>query len=71
MGVGVSLFLIAAGAILAFAVTGEVSGIDIEIVGWILLGVGAFGLLLSLIVLSRRRRETHVIDDPYGPSPPY
>lgn len=71
MGVGVSLFLIAAGAILAFAVTGEVSGIDIEIVGWILLGVGAFGLLLSLIVLSRRRREAYVVDDPYGPSPPY
>ena len=34
MGIGVSIFLIAVGAILAFAVTTEVSGLDISTVGW-------------------------------------
>jgi tellurite resistance protein TehA-like permease len=70
MGIGASLFLIAVGAILAFAVTGEVSGIDIEIVGWILLGVGGFGLVLSLLLMSRRRRETYALYDPYDQGPP-
>jgi tellurite resistance protein TehA-like permease len=70
MGIGGSLFLVAVGAILAFAVTGEVSGVDIEIVGWILLGVGVFGLVLSLFFMSRRRRETYTLYDPYDQSPP-
>jgi hypothetical protein len=72
VSVGASLFLIAVGAILALAVTGEVSGVDIEIVGWILMGVGAFGLVLSLLFLSRRRRwrrEAYVVDDPYDAPP--
>jgi hypothetical protein len=47
MGIGVSLFLIAVGAILAFAVSAAVDGLDLEVVGWILMGVGALGLLLS------------------------
>jgi hypothetical protein len=71
MSVGASLFLIAVGAVLAFAVTGEVSGLDIEIVGWILLGVGAFGLSISLL-LGRRRRlasQTYVVNDPYDLPP--
>ena len=49
MGIGVSLILIAAGAILAFAVDAEVSGLDITTVGWILLIVGIVGALLSLV----------------------
>jgi hypothetical protein len=71
MSIGASLFLIAVGAVLAFAVTGEVSGVDIEIVGWILMGVGGFGLLLSLLFLSRRRsrRQTYVVEDPYDLPP--
>ena len=48
MGLGVSLFLIAAGAILTFAVNATVSGLDINTVGWILMIVGAVGILLSL-----------------------
>jgi len=50
VGVPVSLLLIAGGAILAFAVTGSASGIDLHTVGWILLAVGLLGLVLSLIV---------------------
>ncbi len=49
MGIGVSLILIAAGAILAFAVNADVSGVDITTVGWILLIVGIVGALLSLV----------------------
>ena len=50
MGVPVSLFLIAAGAILAFAVTATSSSIDVNTVGWILMATGFVGLLLSLIL---------------------
>jgi Domain of unknown function (DUF6458) len=64
MGLGVSLLLIAAGAILAFAVNASVSGVDIHTIGWILLVVGIVGGVLSMIFwsswagpgyLSRRR----------------
>ena len=73
MGVGVSLILVAAGAILTWAVTATVSGIDINTVGVILLVVGAIGLVLSLMfwstwggVAGTRRRTTYVEDGP-GP----
>ena len=49
MGVGVSLFLIAAGAILLWAVTATVAGVSIHAIGVVLLVVGIVGLVLSLI----------------------
>ena len=49
MGVTTSLVLIAVGAILAFAVSAEASGVDLQTVGWILMAVGGVGVLLSLI----------------------
>ena len=52
MGIGVSLILIAAGAILTWAVTASVSGVDINAIGVILMIVGAVGLLLSLMFWS-------------------
>jgi hypothetical protein len=52
MGLGVSLLLIAAGAILAFAVNADVSGVDVQTVGWILLIVGIVGGVLSMIFWS-------------------
>jgi hypothetical protein len=52
MGIGVSLLLIAVGAILIWAVDVSVSGIELVTVGWILLVVGAIGALLSLIFWS-------------------
>jgi Domain of unknown function (DUF6458) len=48
MGIGVSLILIAVGAILTWAVTAEVSGVDLTTVGVILMVVGGIGALLSL-----------------------
>jgi hypothetical protein len=67
MGIGVSLFLIAVGAILAFAVERAVDGLNIEVVGWILMGVGALGLVLSLFFWSTwggfNRRRQVVVDE--------
>jgi hypothetical protein len=71
MGMGTSIFLIAAGAILRFAVTATVSGIDLATVGLILMIVGIVGLLISLVGLmqAERRipiaRERVVERDPY------
>jgi hypothetical protein len=52
MGVGVSLLLAAAGAVLVWAVDAEVSGLDLTTVGVILLVVGIVGALLSLVFWS-------------------
>ena len=49
MGIGTSIFLIAVGAILKYAVTLSVAGVKLEVVGVILMVVGALGLVLSLI----------------------
>jgi hypothetical protein len=52
MGIGVSLILVAVGAILTWAVTAEVSGVDLTTVGVILMVVGIVGALLSLVFWS-------------------
>jgi hypothetical protein len=74
VGIGVSLILIAVGAVLAFAVNVTTSGFDINTVGYILLIVGAVGALISLVFWSSwggfggadrgyARRRTVVEDD--------
>ena len=67
MGISVSLLLIAAGAILTWAVETEVSGLDINTVGVILMVVGIVGLLISLAFWSSwggfHRRETVVHEE--------
>lgn len=55
MNFGGSIFLIAVGLVLALAVKVSVSGVDLQLVGWILAAVGALGLLLSLVFYWRRR----------------
>lgn len=62
MGIGTSIFLLAIGAILSFAVTDSISGVDLTVIGYILMGAGALGLLISMMVLNRGRRE--VVRDP-------
>jgi hypothetical protein len=54
MTVGASLFLIAVGAVLYFAVTADVAGIELDTVGLILMVVGAIGLALGLFLSTRR-----------------
>jgi hypothetical protein len=56
MRIGASLFLIAVGAVLKFAVTRQISGVSIGVVGVILMIVGVVGLLITLILMSTRRR---------------
>ena len=79
MTLGASLFLIAVGAILKFAVTTTVSGVDLATVGVVLMVVGGVGLIIGLVLLTRRRRTdvlrsdgpaartTYVQDDPVDP----
>jgi hypothetical protein len=77
MGIGVSLILVAAGAILTWAVDATVSGLNIHTIGVILMVVGVVGLLLSLMFWSSwggpagmgRRRATTYYDE--GPPPGY
>jgi hypothetical protein len=73
MGLGVGIFLIAVGAVLTFAVHANASGVNIHTVGWILMGVGAAGVLLSLMFWSTwagpgywsgRRRAAYYDDGP-------
>lgn len=67
METGTSLFLIAVGAILKFAVTAEVSGVSLETVGTILMIIGAFGLVLSMLFLAswrERRAGPAVVERP-------
>jgi hypothetical protein len=52
MGIGVSIILIAVGAVLAFAVHVSTTGFNLHTIGWILLAVGALGMFLSLIFWS-------------------
>jgi hypothetical protein len=58
VGIGVSIFLLAVGAILTFAVDAEVSGVDLSMVGMILMAAGGIGLLLSLLVWGPRDRAS-------------
>jgi hypothetical protein len=75
VGIGVGIFLIAVGAILAFAVHATSGAVNIHTVGWILMAVGLVGILLSLIFWSSwagpgywtTRRRTYIDDAP----PPY
>jgi hypothetical protein len=65
MGIGTSIFLIAVGAILKFAVHTSVSGLSLQTVGVILMVVGVLGLILSFFWLAswRDRRRGVVVDD--------
>jgi hypothetical protein len=56
MGIGTSIFLIAVGAILYFAVDAEISGLEINTVGLILMVCGGLGLLISLFLFGSYRR---------------
>ena len=65
MGIGTSIFLIAVGAILRYAVTGNVEGIDLDVVGLILMIVGVAGLVLTFLwmtIWADRRRGAVVAE---------
>ncbi|MCR6494709.1 DUF6458 family protein [Cellulomonas sp. P24] len=74
MGIGFSTFLLAVGAILTFAVHATVAGLDIKVVGIVLMAAGVLGLVLTLAVFAPRRRtvtqtrRTHVAEPTAGSS---
>ena len=65
MYIGTSIFLIALGAILKYAVTATVAGLDVQTVGVILMVAGILGLLLSIFleVTARGRRRDVVVEE--------
>ncbi len=77
MSTGVSIFLIAVGAILTFALEREAEGINLNTVGIILMVVGVIGLVLSSLFWSNwapygpqaRRRRIVEVDDRVEPGP--
>jgi hypothetical protein len=77
MTIGTSILLIAVGAILKYAVTAHVSGIDLQTVGVILMLVGILGLILSLLYTfvwsdraQARRGPSYPDDQPTRNIPP-
>jgi hypothetical protein len=73
MGLGTSIFLIAVGAILRFAVTATAHGFNIQTVGLILIIVGVIGLLISLLWMTvwadGRRRPARYVERDVPPTP--
>lgn len=62
MGIGTALAFIALGAILAFATNFHLSGIDVQMIGWILIVVGIAMLIITL-AYTRPRRRRQVVED--------
>jgi membrane protein implicated in regulation of membrane protease activity len=86
MSIGAGILLVAVGAILTFAVNWQLGGLDLDIVGWVLMIAGLAGIVIT-VMYSRRRgtrvveqqvqpgapvveRRTQVYDDPNVPPPP-
>ncbi len=62
---GGSIFLIALGAILSFAVSDRINGVDLVTVGYILMAAGALGIVLSLVIAGNaRNRRGDPLDPP-------
>ncbi|MFE9691107.1 DUF6458 family protein [Micromonospora sp. NPDC005806] len=62
MGIGTSIFLIAVGAILTFAMNASIGGVNLDVVGWILMAAGALGLIMFTLVWGRRREVVTTTD---------
>ncbi|MFW2512750.1 DUF6458 family protein [Demequina sp. SO4-13] len=59
MAIGSGIFLIALGAIMAFALNESVEAVDLQLVGIILMIAGAIGIIISLILNRQRANTTH------------
>ena len=65
MSIGVGVFLLAAGAILSFAVRDGVPGIDLVTIGYILMAAGVLTIVLSFVLAAQSRRRLPPPEDPY------
>ncbi len=59
MGIGGGIALIVIGAILAFGVTDQISGVDLTVIGYICMGAGVLMLILALVLNAQRSNTTH------------
>lgn len=59
MGIGLGIFLLVVGAILAFAVEYSIAGVDLTTIGYILLAGGVLSLLIGLVMHTQRTNTTH------------
>lgn len=59
MGIGVGIALLVVGAVLAWAVTDNVSGVDLALIGYICMAAGVLALILALIANAQRSRTSH------------
>jgi uncharacterized protein DUF6458 len=66
MTIGGSIFLVAVGAILRYAVTDSISGIDLATIGLILMIAGIVGLVISLFMFATSRRAAYGPRDRYA-----
>jgi hypothetical protein len=67
MGIGASVFLIAVGAIITFALNWRVGVVNMDVVGWILMVAGVIGLIFTALIWGRRSStvvERRDVDDP-------
>jgi len=67
MSIGFGIFIFAVGAIVSFAVTATVEGVDLVMVGYILMIAGAVTVVIGLVLLARRRSSStsqHTSVDP-------
>ncbi|MEU6023140.1 DUF6458 family protein [Micromonospora sp. NPDC048871] len=64
MGIGTSIFLLAVGAILTFALNASIGGLDLDVVGWILMAAGVVGLIMTMLVWGRRREVVATTEEP-------
>ncbi|MBL7495606.1 hypothetical protein I6A84_35440 [Frankia sp. CNm7] len=68
MGIGAGIFLMALGAILTFAVDVEISGLDIAVIGVVLMVAGAVGIILDVFLFAPRRRQRVVYQQQQRPA---
>ncbi|MBB5789592.1 DUF6458 family protein [Jiangella mangrovi] len=67
MSIGLGVFLMALGLILALGVRDRLSDFDLSMIGWVLTGVGALAIVVSVMITSMRtrgRRTTEYVDRP-------
>jgi hypothetical protein len=57
MSIGAGIFLLVVGAILAFAVDLQVAGVDLKTIGYILMLAGLVGVILGIVLITRRRQS--------------
>ena len=61
MGIGTGIFLFVVGAVLAFALNIEVSWVDLDLVGFFLMGAGFLVSLISTVMMARKRSTTSTV----------